>query len=136
MQLKDRPERVPEPYLCRVLFIICKDKTNVFICQAFHQKNRRRNKKSRKNKLPPEKNPDGNLSVCTEPLLLYKLQGAMHYEDGHYHFVTLNQSASIQPRLVFPAGSKAAKPILAPIHLPSRILNCLPTLVNFLPSRL
>lgn len=54
----------------------------------------------------------------------------------YFYFVTLNQSASIQPRFVFCPSSKAAKPIFAPIHLPSRILKTLPTLMNFFPSKL
>lgn len=52
------------------------------------------------------------------------------------YFVTRNQSASTHPRLVFPAGSADTKPILAPIHFPSRILNASPAAVNFLPSLL
>lgn len=53
-----------------------------------------------------------------------------------FYFVTRNQSASTHPRLVFPAGSADTKPILAPIHFPSRILNASPATVNFLPSLL
>ena len=64
------------------------------------------------------------------------LQECLSYRS-HFHFlVTLNQSASIQPRLVFCPGSYATKPILAPIHLPSRMVNSVPHLVYFLPSRL
>lgn len=53
-----------------------------------------------------------------------------------FYFVTRNQSASTHPRFVFPAGSADTKPILAPIHFPSRILNASPAAVNFLPSLL
>ena len=49
------------------------------------------------------------------------------------HFVTRNQSTSIHPRLDLPAGSCATKPILAPIHLPSRIWKVSPTDLYLLP---
>lgn len=53
-----------------------------------------------------------------------------------YYFVTRNQSASSHPRLALPAGSAATNPILAPIHLPSRIANSTPAFLYFFPSRL
>ena len=53
-----------------------------------------------------------------------------------YYLVTLNQSTSIHPRLALPTGSLATIPILAPIHLPSRMVNSSPTCSYFLPSLL
>src|SRR5574344_2243494 len=54
------------------------------------------------------------------------------------HFVTSKLSTSTQPRLVGTSanGSSLSKPILAPIHLPTRAVNCVPHGVKRLPSAL
>ena len=53
-----------------------------------------------------------------------------------FYLVTLNQSASIQPRFPLVFLRSLTNPILAPIHLPWRMVKRSPASLKCLPSRL